>query len=93
MKTEQLVHLIACALQTRKYGHCYVRSAMRPDWSGVTDGDLRLTMSPYGRSLQSGGHKYKVHATNAETGKPYPSTFLRSLHTQLTSAMKPLATA
>jgi len=33
----------------------------------------------YGRSLQSGGHKYKVHAYYTATGKPVPSKILQSI--------------
>jgi len=65
--------LISYTLQTRTFGHTYVHSAVRQnvqfhykhEISGVI---FRITS--YGRSLQAGGHKYKVHAIDATTGKP-----------------------
>jgi len=65
--------LISYTLQTRTFGHTYVHSAVRQnvqfhykhEISGVI---FRITS--YGRSLQAGGHKYKVHAIDSVTGKP-----------------------
>jgi hypothetical protein len=57
--------LICLALQTRKYGHCYVPIGVRQKihgWQGVTHENIKLTFRGWGRSLESGGHKYKVHA-------------------------------
>ena len=76
-------HETACywanlALQTRRYGHCYVHVGARP-YNGYTteDGMVIFTFSGWGRSLQSGGHKYKVHANHAVTGKPVSTTALK----------------
>lgn len=66
----------ALVRQTRSFGHTYVHSQARAEvmgWKGTTFGNVLFTFSGYGRSLQSGGHKYKVHARNVDTGKPTPS--------------------
>ena len=42
-------------------------------------GDVAFSISSYGRSLQGGGHKYKVAAKYCETGKPVPSKVLKSI--------------
>jgi hypothetical protein len=64
------------AKQTRRYGHTYVHAAARAQvmgWQGIILGGVQYTYCGYGRSLQSGGHKYKVHAKDASTGQPVPS--------------------
>lgn len=73
--------LITLALKTRNFGHCYVPVGVRNKthgWQGVTHNDIRLTFCGWGRSLQSGGHKYKVHARYFD-GKPVPTKILRTL--------------
>ena len=59
--------------QTRTFGHTYVHSAVRANvqfrYKHEINGVIFL-ISGYGRSLQSGGHKYKVHAIDAITSKP-----------------------
>ena len=63
----------ALVRQTRRFGHTYVHAAARQTvlgWKGITIDGIRYTYCGYGRSVQYGGHKYKVHATNPETGKP-----------------------
>lgn len=64
--------------QTRRFGHTYVHTGARSiiPHEGIAreiDGIL-FRWESYGRSLQSGGHKYKVYATR--NGKPVPSTEL-----------------
>ena len=74
MKTDPLAYYIALTLKTRQYGNCYVHAGMR---SGYEHGEIRFYVSGYGRSLQGGGHKYKVHAYR--NGKPVPSKELKTL--------------
>lgn len=64
------------ALQTRSYGHCYVHSGMRANWTG--DNGILYLVSGYGRSQQSGGHKYKVHAVGYDA-KPIPTKVLSAI--------------
>lgn len=61
-------------LQTRKYGHTYVHVSMRR-FGGIEIDGINFYISGFGRSLQSGGHKYKVHATR--DGKPVSSKELK----------------
>lgn len=68
--------LAALTLQTRRYGNCYVPVALR---NTENNGEIQFSISSFGRSLQSGGHKYKVHARYAESGKPVPSKVLVNL--------------
>ena len=79
---------IAYTMQTRRFGSCYVHSAARRNgnhsWSAhcVTLADGRgvtFSWSGYGRSLQAGGHKFKVHARFSATGLPVPSKLLRDI--------------
>jgi hypothetical protein len=67
-------YFAAQALQTRSYGHVYVHVGAPAEFQ---HGDITFSVTGYGRSLQSGGHKYKVHATR--NGKPVSSTELRTL--------------
>lgn len=74
----------ALALQTRRYGHCYVHSGAREAAEFAfcayqTADGIKFSFSGWGRSLQSGGHKYKVHARYADTGRPVPSKVLSAL--------------
>lgn len=73
--------LISYALQTRDFGHTYVHSAVRQAvdfrFRHEVDGMI-FRISSYGRSLQGGGHKYKVHAISIANGKPVPSKVLKS---------------
>lgn len=73
--------LIAYALQTRDFGHTYVHAAVRNavdfHFRHEVDG-MVFRISSYGRSLQGGGHKYKVHAISIANGKPVPSKVLKS---------------
>jgi hypothetical protein len=69
-------------LQTRKHGSCYVHAKARAQSFGYKACDhdsMIFSWQSYGRSLQSGGHKYKVHAHYAETGKPVPSKILERI--------------
>lgn len=81
MMTETISKLIILALQTRRFGHCYVPVAIRRKmhgWQGETYGNIRLTFCGWGRSLQSGGHKYKVHARYLDD-TPVPTKVLKKL--------------
>jgi hypothetical protein len=68
-------------LQTRRFGHTYVHAAVRMavdfNWHHKV-GDVVFSINGYGRSLQGGGHKYKVHA-RYDNGKPVPSKVLKSI--------------
>ena len=68
------VYWAALALETRKWGQCYVHAARRAGWTSP-DG-THYTVGGFGRSLQSGGHKYKVHAMDP-SGKPTSTRDLR----------------
>jgi hypothetical protein len=77
-----LQYWIAQTLNTRRYGHTYVHAAARASAFGYLafeHDDITFSYRGWGRSLNTGGHKYKVHATYAESGKPVPSKVLRSL--------------
>ena len=65
------------ALATRDYGHTYVHAAWRGD--DYIHDDIVFVWSGFGRSLLSGGHKYKVHARYIATGEPVPTKVLKSL--------------
>jgi len=81
-----LPNLIAYVQCTRRYGQCYVHANVRRSmfrFDGVL-GEVggrrvRLTWTGWGRSLQSGGHKYKAHARFTDTGKPVPTILLRTI--------------
>ncbi len=80
-----LPNLIAYVQCTRRYGHCYVHACVRQSMfrfdgvlGEVNGRRVRLTWTGYGRSLQSGGHKYKAHARYGD-GKPVPTKLLRSI--------------
>jgi len=70
------------ALQTRRFGHVYVPAAARQSitsWEGLFIDGVRYYYASYGRSLQSGGHKYKVYAVDPQSNKPISSKLLRDL--------------
>jgi len=74
--------LINYVLKTRNFGSCYVHAAVRMAVDSTWHhkfGDVVFSINGYGRSLQGGGHKYKVAAKYCETGKPVPSKILKSL--------------
>lgn len=81
--TYGLRYWIALTLQTRRYGHTYVHSGARAQSHGFRafeHGNILFSFTGWGRSLTtSKGHKYKVHARDAETGKPVAAKILRSL--------------
>lgn len=77
MKTEYSTkaYWSAQVKHTRRYGHTYLHTGARAihPFPGIPleiDG-IAYRWGSYGRSLQSGGHKYKVYATR--NGKPVPS--------------------
>ena len=81
MMTETTSKLICLALQTRKFGYCYVPVGIRRKmygWQGDKYNDIKLTFCGYGRSLEHGGHKYKVHASYLD-GRPVPTKALKKL--------------
>jgi len=73
----------ALALQTRRFGHVYVHSGARNmdtfAFQCHSCAGIHFSWRGYGRSLNSGGHKYKVHANYAGTCKPVPSRILNNL--------------
>ena len=69
-----LAYYIAQAIKTRQFGHTYVHAGGRAQFD---HGDIVFYVTGYGRSLQSGGHKYKVLATR--DGKTVPTAELRTL--------------
>lgn len=78
-----LSYWAALTIQTRRYGYTYVHSGARdaaeyPFRAFERDG-IRFSYSGWGRSLASGGHKYKVHARYIETNRPVPSKVLKTL--------------
>jgi len=89
-RQSDLIKLLALVLQnvreTRKFGHTYVKAEVRRELFGHTgmtaaigDREVRLTFEGYGRSLGSGGHKYKAHARFSDTRKPVPTKLLGSV--------------
>lgn len=82
----KITQLLPYVRDTRSYGHTYVHSAVRKaihGWQGV-EGTLNgqavvATFCGYGRSLQSGGHKYKAHLRFVASGKPVPSKLISSI--------------
>jgi hypothetical protein len=64
------------ALQTRRQGHCYVHAPARN--GGFKSPQVTYSYTGWGRSLQAGGHKYKVHAHYAD-GKPVPTKILETI--------------
>jgi hypothetical protein len=82
MKTEFCTYYFASlAIQTRLYGSVYVHAKAPRAWK---HGDIDFSASGYGRSLQAGGHKFKVRAVR--DGKPVPSAELRRILAELRSA-------
>lgn len=69
-------YFAALAIQTRRYGHCYVHAGLRANWTG--DNGILYRVTGYGRSLQSRGHKYKVHAVGYDA-KPVASKVLAAI--------------
>ena len=62
MKTElnfDLGYYVANVLKSRRYGSTY-KHAEAP--TRFDHGDIRFSFQGYGRSLQSGGHKWKAYA-------------------------------
>lgn len=78
-----LSYWASLTLQTRRFGHTYVHSGARAAAEYKSrafehDG-IAFSYTSWGRSLHSGGHKYKVHARYIETDKPVPSKVLKTL--------------
>ena len=74
IRTFDLAYYIAQVIKTRQFGHTYVHAGAPHE---LHHGDVTFFVTGYGRSLQSGGHKYKVSATR--DGKPVPTVELRAL--------------
>jgi hypothetical protein len=68
-------------LETRRYGKCYLHSKNRATVT-LLDGSIEITHGSWGRSLNSGGHKYKVWANYSDSGKPVPTKILVTLLAQ-----------
>ena len=73
-RTFDFAYYIAQVIKTRTFGHTYVHTGGRAQFSY---GDITFYVSGYGRSLQVGGHKYKVLAYR--NGKPVKTAELRAL--------------
>jgi hypothetical protein len=77
MKIQDLIPYVT---QTRRFGSTYVHAAVRQSVdgfqgvAGTLDGEqVTATFCGYGRSLQSGGHKFKAHLRYTQSGKPVRS--------------------
>ena len=79
-----LRYWINLTLQTRRFGHTYVhagtRAAAELPFRAFEHNGIRFSFCGWGRSLTTGGHKYKVHARYTDTDKPVPTKVLRSLN-------------
>jgi len=76
-----LAYWIAQVCNTRRFGHTYVHANPRSEtvaWKAFEHDGITFTYCGYGRSLHTGGHKYKVHA-RYDNGKPVPSKVLKSI--------------
>ncbi len=81
MMTDTIAKLIHLALQTRRFWHCYVPVGIRAKvhgWQGEKHQNIVLTFCGWGRSLNTGGHKYKVHARYLDD-KPVPTKVLKKM--------------
>jgi hypothetical protein len=73
-RTFDLAYYTAQVIKTRTFGHTYVHAGAPHEFQ---HGDIQFAVSGYGRSLQSGGKKYKVSATR--DGKPVATVDLRAI--------------
>jgi len=73
--TPSLAYYRALVQQTRRYGSCYLHAGLPATYSF---GTITFRVTAYGRSLQSGGHKYKAYALR--DGRPVLSTELLKLN-------------
>ena len=64
-------------LKTRQYGHCYIHAAKRIDLRPIILNGICFYWGSFGRSIQGGGHKYKVRAM--KDGKPVKTKDLQSM--------------
>ena len=78
-----LNYWIAQTLKTRHFGHTYVHTGARHSpgfaFRAFEHDGIIFSYTGWGRSLNTGGHKYKVHARYADSGKPVPAKVLRNL--------------
>lgn len=78
-----LAYWVAQTLHTRRFGATYVHAGARASapfsFRAFEHGGVTFSFTGWGRSLQGGGHKYKVHARHSDTGKPVPSKILKTL--------------
>lgn len=78
-----LAYWVAQTLRTRRFGSTYVHAGARAaapfSFRAFEHGGIVFSFAGWGRSLQGGGHKYKVHARHSDTGKPVPSNILKTL--------------
>lgn len=70
----RLRYWVTSVLQSRTYGATYMKVGFRQPFD---HGDIRFSCAGYGRSLQSGGNKYKAYAHR--DGRPVPSRELEKL--------------
>jgi hypothetical protein len=82
-KTYGLSYWINQTMQTRHWGHTYVHAGARNaapfSFRAFEHDGIVFSFSSWGRSLVRGGHKYKVHARYADSGKPVPAKVLKNL--------------
>lgn len=78
--TYGLKYWVGLTMQTRRSGHTYVhvgaRAATQFSSCAFEHDGMVFSYAGWGRSLNTGGHKYKVHARYADSGKPVPSKIL-----------------
>lgn len=76
----ELTYWVEQVKKTRNYGHTYVHVGMREDrnpYAAFEHGGITFSFVSFGRSLGSGGHKYKVRAHRG--GKPVSTKELGAL--------------
>lgn len=83
-KTQYNLHYwIGLVMQTRRYGRTYVHSGARAaaqfSFRAFEHDGIVFSFTGWGRSLITGGHKYKVHARYSDSGKPVSSKILKTL--------------
>ena len=83
-KTYGLQYWITQTMQTRQWGHTYVHTGARSQapfaFRAFEHNGITFSFCSWGRSLTTAkGHKYKVYARYADSGKPVPAKVLKNL--------------
>ena len=84
---EHIVRMRGYIGDTRRYGSTYVHSEVRSSTfahdvvssANINGRPVRLRYTGYGRSLQSGGHKYKAYSWYRDTNRPVASKDLEKI--------------